>query len=133
MGNVEKVKQIYEAFGRGDIPAILYYLEDAVEWEYGVNSTKVPWLQPLNGRDEVPKFFEALDREIEFQKFEQKTILESGNVVVVLFDLEATVKSTGKRILEEDEVHIWHFNEKGKVNRFRHRADTFQQALAITS
>jgi ketosteroid isomerase-like protein len=101
MTNVGTVQQIYEAFGRGDVPAILEHLADDVEWEYGLTSTDVPWLQPQHGRTEVPN--------------------------------EASVRSTGRRIVEEDEVHIWHFDRAGKVTRFRHRADTHQHAAAYAA
>jgi len=129
MSNLKTVQAIYEAFGRGDVPTILGYLADNVEWEYGIVSTNVPWLQPRKGRDEVPKFFQSL-ADFEISKFEPKTFLESDNIVVVLIDLEGNVRSTKRTITEEDEVHIWHFDAKGKVARFRHRADTFQHWAA---
>lgn len=128
MRNADVVGRIYEAFGRGDVPAILDHLAEDVEWEYGVNSTSVPWLQPRRGRQEVPGFFEALGA-LEFHTFAPKTMLESEDVVVALVDLDATVKETGQRIVEEDEAHIWHFAD-GQVVRFRHRADTHQHQLA---
>src|SRR5687768_13367542 len=108
MQTAEVVQQMYEAFGRGDVPGILEHLAEDVEWEYGLVSTKVPWLQRLRGRADVPRFFEALQR-LEFNRFEPHTILASEDVVVVLVNLDATVKSTGKLIQEEDEVHIWWF------------------------
>jgi hypothetical protein len=40
------------------------------------------------------------------------------------------VRATGRRIVEEDEVHLWHFNAEGHVQRFRHRADTHQHQTA---
>jgi uncharacterized protein len=33
MSNIETVKGVYEAFGRGDIPAILEVIADDIEWE----------------------------------------------------------------------------------------------------
>lgn len=128
MENVAVVQQIYEAFGRGDVPAILDHLAEDVEWEYGVNSTSVPWLQPRRGRQGASEFFGYLGG-LEVHKFVPKTMLESDDVVVALIDFEATVKETGQRISEEDEAHIWHFAQ-GKVVRFRHRADTHQHQLA---
>ncbi len=130
MGNLETVQHIYAAFGRGDVPAILAHLADSVEWEYGLRSTDVPWLQPRQGRAEVPRFFASLS-DLEFHHFQPKTFLEQDDVVVVLVDLEATVKATGKRIVEEDEVHLWYFNEAGQVRKFRHRADTHQHWAAL--
>ena len=130
MAHVDTVKKIYQAFGQGDIATILEQLADDVEWEYGINSTDVPWLQPRKGRARVPEFFQALGG-MDIKDFQPKTFLEAGDIVVVLTNLDATVRTTGKRIVEEDEVHIWYFDSAGKVSRFRHRIDTHQQWLAV--
>jgi ketosteroid isomerase-like protein len=129
MRNSETVQAIHAAFGRGDIPSILSRLSEDVQWEYGVSSTDVPWLQPRSGRADVAKFFEALAA-VEFSRFQPKTVLENGPIAVSLVDVEATVKATGRRVVEEDEVHIWHFDEHGPVSRFRHRVDTHQHLVA---
>ena len=130
MSRIGIVQGIYEAFGRRDVPAILEQLADNVEWEYGVNSTNVPWLQPRDGRADVVGFFQSL-ADLDIHKFQPHTFLEAGDVVVVLLELEGTVRATGRRIVEEDEVHIWRFNAEGKVKRFRHRADTHQHWTAF--
>lgn len=129
MGKLETVQQIYAAFGRGDIATILRHMTDDVLWEYGITDTDVPWLQLRRGISEVPKFFESLD-EIELSKFQPKTFLESGDVVVVLIDVELIVKATGIKVVEEDETHIWHFNAQGQVVKFGHRLDTHRHWLA---
>jgi ketosteroid isomerase-like protein len=123
--NVDIVHGIYEAFGRGDIPAIINCLSADVEWEYGHVSTDVPWLQPLRGASQVPRFFESLGA-LEFHRFQPKAVLANGDLVVALCDVEATIKATGQRIVEEDEVHIWYFDSSHTVRRFRHRVDTHQ-------
>jgi ketosteroid isomerase-like protein len=33
MSNIETVKAVYDAFGRGDIAAIMEVISDHVEWE----------------------------------------------------------------------------------------------------
>jgi len=48
----------------------------------------------------------------------------------VLIELEFVVRATGLRVVEEDEVHIFHFDDSGKVRRFRHRLDTYRAWLA---
>ena len=130
MSNIQTVQSIYAAFGQGDIPTILGHLAESIEWEYGTLDAGVPWLQPRKGLAEVPKFFESLGA-LDFQKFQPKTLLESGNVVVALIDLVVVVKATGRPILEEDEVHIWHFDSQGRVTRFCHRLDTHKHWLAL--
>lgn len=129
MGNSDTVRKIYAAFGRGEISTILDCLAEDVEWEYGVVSTELPYLQPRRGRSEVRGFFDTLHH-LEFHRFEPKQILESGTVAVALIDLEVTVKATGRRIVEEDEAHVWHFDGQGKVRRFRHRVDTHLHVTA---
>jgi ketosteroid isomerase-like protein len=134
MSNLKTVQDIYQAFGRGDIPAILDKLWDNIEWEYPYRAAPnpVPWLQPRENKEGVAQFFESLAA-LEFHQFTPKAFLEEPGLVVVLLDFEATVKETGQRIVEMDEVHIWRFNEDGKVVRFRHCADTYQQAAACQS
>jgi len=130
VSNIETVQAVYAAFGQGDIPTILSYLGEDIEWEYGTLDAGVPWLKPRRGVAEVPKFFESLGA-LEFQKFQAKTLLESGNIVVALIDLAVVVKANGRSIVEEDEVHIWHFDDEGRVVRFCHRFDTHKHWLAI--
>lgn len=131
MSNLQAVQEIYAAFGRGDIPAILEKLADEVDWEYAyrVAPNPIPWLQPRENPSGVARFFEELGA-LEFHRFDPKAFLEAPGIVVALFDIEATVKETGKRIVETDEPHIWYFDEWGKVIRFRHCADTYQQMAA---
>lgn len=54
----ETVKAIYEAFGRGDVAAILDKLDDAVEWETSVPVSDVLWLKARRGKANVAGFFE---------------------------------------------------------------------------
>lgn len=130
MTNIETVQEIYAAFGRGDVPAILDHLAEDVEWDYAVGKVDVPWLRPRRGRAEVPGFFHALGA-LEFTRFEPKTFLEGGDVVVVLLDVGITVRETGQRLAEEDEVHIWRFDPRGRVTRFTHKLDTHAHRTAL--
>lgn len=132
MSNIQTVQSIYAAFGRGDIPAILGHLADDVAWEYDKEASGVPWLVPRRGRAEVTKFFESLAA-VDFQQFLPKTQIAGGNLVVALNDVAFTVKATGKRFVEEDEVHLWHFDDAGKVKRFCHKTDTLQSWRALQS
>jgi uncharacterized protein len=131
MEPVERLQQLYAAFGRGDVPTILAGLAEDVDWEYGGSRNPVPWLQPLKGRAQVVKFFETLARELDITQFEPKTFLSQGLLVVDLIDVAFTVRATGKHVVEPEAVHIWHFNEAGLVQKFRHRVDTWASAQAL--
>ncbi len=130
MSPTETVQQIYAAFGRGDIPFILAQLAEDVDWEHD-NVSPVPWLQPLKGRAQVPRFFDALMSNIEITEFVPTFFGAHGDTVVSLVNLKFTVRATGKPVVEPDEVHIWRFNAAGQVQRFRHRADTWQTVQAL--
>jgi uncharacterized protein len=130
MTPIQTVQSIYEAFGRGDIAAILAHLADDVAWEYDKADAGIPWLVPRCGRAEVAKFFEALGA-CDFQKFQPKTLLAGDGLVVALNDVDFTVRATGKAVSEVDEVHIWHFDAGGRVVRFCHKTDTLQHWRAL--
>ena len=129
MSNLRTVQEMYEAYGRGDLPAILSKLSESVEWEYGPTSTDVPWLQRRHGRDGAAAFF-ASHSEMQMHVFSPKAFLETEGIVVVLIDVDFTVKATGKRVTEEDEIHVWRFDAEGKIVRFRHGVDTHLHQLA---
>ena len=123
MSNVDKVKDIYEAFGRGDVPAIIHKLDDNVEWETQVHVDGVPWLQPRHGKAGVSGFFAAL-APLEITRFEPYEIFESGDKVFVLVNFEA--KNQGKSYSFPLNAHLWQFNSAGKVARYEHITDTAQ-------
>ena len=129
MSNLETVQSIYAAFGRGDIPFILSQMSDDVDWEYGLDSD-VPWLRKRRGPAGVGEFFNALAA-VEITRFEPHTLLDGDDVVVALIDIALTVKQTGASLTEEDEVHIWRFDEHGKVARFSHKPDTHAHWQAV--
>lgn len=130
MSNIPTVQAIYAAFGQGDVPTILGHLAEDVAWEYDKAESGIPWFAPRRGRAAVPGFFEALGA-VELRKFQPKTFMESGRVVVVLNDIELVVKATGRSVAEDDEVHLWHFDDAGKVARFCHKTDTLAQWRAL--
>ena len=130
MSNLETVQSIYAAFGRGDVPAILEVMSDDVVWEYGAADNGVPWLAPRRGKKGVGEFFQSLAA-MEITKFEVHDIVGDGPVVVALIGIDFTVKATGKKVSEGDEAHVWRFDDRGRVVRFRHAADTFAHARAL--
>ncbi len=128
MSNKETMAAMYDAFGRGDVEFILQRLADDVEWEYGPVSTDIPWLQRARGREGAARFFSGVVQDLHITRLEVNSILEDGSTVVVLCDVEGTMK--GRHLVEEDEVHIWYFDDDGRVKRFRHRVDTHQLWMA---
>lgn len=130
MSNSKTVQAIYAAFGRGDVPAILEHIGEDCLWEYQPTTTDVPYLQARRGRGGVAEFLQTLGTEVQVTKFEVTAVLESARIVVALLNVDGTIKKTGKSWREVDEAHVWHFDERGKVVKFRHCADTHAHYLA---
>lgn len=130
MHTIDTVKAIYAAFSRGDIPFILAQLADDIEWEYDAPESNVPWLQQRQGKAGAQFFFQDLANTMDIQFFQVTRVLGDAGMAAGLVDIEFTVKATGKQVRERDEVHLWFFNDAGKVSRFRHRIDTLTQSRA---
>ncbi|TXH69617.1 MAG: hypothetical protein E6Q83_09370 [Thiothrix sp.] len=132
MNPLATAQTIYAAFGRGDIPAIIEQLSPDIAWEYAyaANAIPVPWFQPQQGQAGALNFFKELADNLVITQFNVHHLLAGDQIVVAVFDLTATVKRSGKIITERDAVHIWRFDESGKVKAFRHCEDTYQQAMA---
>lgn len=129
MNNVETIHAIYADFGRGDIAGILSRLSEDIDWEYAYPDRGVPWLRPGRGRGHVGTFFQALGG-VRFEHFKVNAVIGEGRLVVGLVDVAFVVASTGKRVQERDEVHLWFFDERGQIARFRHAVDTVQHVEA---
>jgi ketosteroid isomerase-like protein len=129
MGNVESVQALYDAFGRGDTASILDQLADDVQWDQETPSYGIRIYEPGSGKDHVKRFFEAVADDIEFQKFQPMNFLTGGDQVAVTIDIEATVKPTGKSF-KALEIHLWTFDEDGKISRLAHVIDRHAVALA---
>ncbi len=127
--NIATVKSIYDAFGRGDVPAIIERMAPDVSWEEGAPAHPIPWLTPGEGRQAVVRFFETL-RQMQFHSFEVVAVMGEGDRVVGLVRLDATWTPSGRRFQETSEAHIWRFDDRGRIVGFRHAADTLTHFAA---
>jgi uncharacterized protein len=127
--NTKKVQDIYAAFGRGDIAAILNSLADEIEWHHPGPPDVLPWAKSRHSRAEVEQFFKVLGETHEFEAFEPREYVAQGDTVVVLGWSRARAKSTG-RIYEEHWAMVWTFRN-GKVVGYRAYDDTAAMVAAF--
>lgn len=128
------VGAIYEAFGRGDVPAILQRLAPDVAWDApeitdAAQDAGVPWLMPRRTPAEVGGFFAVLGEQLTFNDFQVLDLIASGDRVAAEIRLDVTSKASGERIVS-DEVHLRTFDEAGRVAAFRHYVDTAKHMAA---
>ncbi|MBI4625194.1 MAG: nuclear transport factor 2 family protein [Verrucomicrobia bacterium] len=131
---VETVQQLYAAFGRGDVPALLAALAEDVDWHLNVDpaapgAAAVPDFRRFRGRRGVGEFFAALARDLEFHSFEPRGFLTGGHEVAVRVSMELTVKRTGRRASFES-IHLFTFDPAGRVSCFVEYIDTLGLAAA---
>jgi ketosteroid isomerase-like protein len=126
MSNPAAVKAIYEAFNRGDIPYILDSLADNVEWEKWKDNyaqkAGLPYLRFQTGRQGVADFFAAVE-DLGITNIEILSMMEGAGQVAVEVYLESAK-------FNDEEIHLFTFNDEGKITRFRHYLDTAKQIAA---
>ncbi len=131
MSNAATVQAIYEAFGAGDVPTILGHVSDDVQWESWADNSAanagLVWMRGRQGKDGVLEFLGSV-ADWKFEQFDVVDLLESPTKVAA--EMEITyVLPDGTRV-QDQEVHLWSFDEAGRVTRFRHYLDTAKHTKA---
>lgn len=121
------VEQMYAAFGRQDIPAILGSLADDVDWQI-VGPMEIPHAGPHRGRDQVGGFFKKIAENTNIEKFEPREFVAEGDKVVAIGYYSGKAKPTG-RSYETEWTMVFTFRN-GKVTRFREYSDSATLAAA---
>jgi ketosteroid isomerase-like protein len=129
--NQAVIKDIYHAFGRGDIPAILDKIAPDCRWESWENNRAqregVPTLQQRTGPAGVAQFFAAVS-ELEIHDFEVLDILASERQVAVEVVIDFSTPAGGRS--RDEELHLWTLNDHQQVTRLRHYVDTAKHIAA---
>jgi ketosteroid isomerase-like protein len=109
--HIRTVQAIYEAFGRGDIDAILERLTDDVDWASEAESDIAPWHGVRRGKNQVPSFFEALATSIDVTEFTPLTFGSNETDVLVVVRFGFTVRENGNSG-SMDIHHWWRFRDE---------------------
>lgn len=123
MTNVEILKSTYEAFLRGDVPAVLGTMSPDIRWYQAESNPYNPSGEPWIGPEAVlNNLFMRLGAEWEGFNIHTKAFHDAGGTVVVEARYAGMYKSTGKR-LDAQVCHVWDFKD-GKITRFQQYVDT---------
>ena len=130
--NLATVSEIYAAFGRGDIPAILDKITPDCHWESWANNLAqeagVPTLQPRTGPAGVSDFFVVVGQ-LDFHAFQLLDLLGSERQVAAEVVIDYSTPSGAR--LRDEELHLWTLDEHQQVVRMRHYVDTAKHIAAL--
>ncbi len=125
--SVEFVKGVYEAFARGDVPAVLGAFTDDIEW---YEAEGMPYGGLHRGGEAVAQnVFGPISNDVEGFAVIPEEFIGSDGTVAAVVRYTGTGKATGKT-LDLPVVHVWDIRD-GKLTRFRQFIDTVKFAEVV--
>jgi ketosteroid isomerase-like protein len=123
MGNVQIVKDLYEAAANDDIDTVLAAFASDIEWREADGHPYQPDGKPWFGVDAVREnLFDNLDSEWDGFTVSPHEFYDAGDTVVVECRYGGVHNTTGKR-LDAQACHVWRLRD-GKVTGFQQYVDT---------
>lgn len=118
--NIDLVRDLYEAFGRGDIDTVLAGFDENIEWN---ESQGMPYGGQYHGPEAVAEnVFGPITSDFDDFSVEPEKVVADGDLVVVLLTYKGTAKETGKE-LRMPAAHTW-IVQDGKMAKFQQLADS---------
>jgi len=130
MDNVSLLKNLYDAFGRGDVPTVLGAMSPDIQWHSAEGNPYMPSGEAWVGPDAVlNNLFMKLGTDWDGFAVHPRTYYGAGDSVIVEARYSGTYKATGKSA-DVQVCHVWDVAH-GKVTRFQQYLDTakFQDVM----
>jgi ketosteroid isomerase-like protein len=127
--HVHIVRQVYDAFARGDVPAFVEALDPAINWQEAegfIYADGNPYIGPnaiLQG------IFGRIAGDWDGFAVHPQQILATPEGAVALGRYSGTYKATGRRI-DAQFAHVWRI-ANGKLAGFQQYTDTAQFSQAV--
>jgi ketosteroid isomerase-like protein len=114
------VRGVYEAFGRGDVAAVLGAMADDIEWH---EAEGMPYGGVYHGGEAVAQnVFGPITQDVVDFAVTAEEFIASGDAGAAVVRYTGTGKATGKQ-LNLPVVHVWDVRN-GKLAQFRQFIDT---------
>ena len=126
---IKTIEEIYQAFGRGDVAAILNAVTDDVDWAGETSSTGAPWYGVRHGKDGVAAFFTAFGLAMEVEEFTPVSLAANDTDVLTVVRFRARSRSTGKTLAMD--LHHYSKFRDGKIAYYRGTEDTAQTEAVL--
>lgn len=121
----DTIRGLYDAFGRGDIPAIIGTLDEEIDW---VSPGNLPHGGHFSGREDVGRFFESIGEHWETLAVDVEQLLSDGDRVVALVSTRGRLRGSGQET-GYTAAHAWTVHD-GRPMRF---AETVDAPLSLPS
>ena len=132
MDNVALSKNLYDAFGRGDIPAVLGAMSPDIRWHQAESNPYRPSGEAWVGPDAIlNNLFMKLGAEWDGFTVHPKLFHGAGDSVIVEGRYSGTYKPTGKGI-DAQFCHVWDLKD-GRLTRFQQYVDTAKLHAAMVT
>lgn len=122
------VQRFFDAFARGDLPALLDTLHPDIVLKAEGPGT-VPWYGTYRGLDGARTFLERLGTNVRTQAFTVATLIEQGDTSVAAGHLRHLVPLTD-RLFESDWALVCEIRD-GRIASYQFFEDTAAAALAF--
>ena len=122
MDNVRLLKNLYDAFGRGDVPTVLGAMSPDIKWHQAESNPYQPSGAAWTGPDAVLNLFMKLGSEWDGFSVHPKSFHGTGDSVIVEGRYSGMFKATGKS-MDTQMCHVWDVKD-GKITRFQQYVDT---------
>lgn len=126
--NIAMMRELYDAFGRGDVPAVLGAFDPQIEWN---EAEGMPYGGVYTGPEAVAEnVFGPVTGDVADFQVRAEEFFATGDEVVSLGRYTGRGAESGKE-LDVAFAHAWTIRD-GKIARFRQYVDTvaFNAALA---
>lgn len=127
--NADAIKSLYDAFARGDVPAVLGLFDPQIEWNEA-DGVRYADRHPYRGPMAVAMgVFGRLIADIDQFAAVPVSFIDGGDRVVVEGRYKGKVKATGA-VLDAQFAHVYTL-QGGRIVRFQQYTDTAQWAKAL--
>ena len=127
--NIKTIMGVYEAFGRGDVAAILDSATSDVDWAAEADPAVAPWHGVRHGQQAVAAFFAEFGSTMEVEEFTPVSIAANDTDVLSVVQFRARSRATGKTAAMNLH-HFFRFRD-GKIAYYRGTEDTAQTQAVL--
>lgn len=123
------VRQLYDAFARGDVPAVVGAFDPAIEWQEAEGYLYADGNPYVGASAILQGVFGRLAGEWDDFTVHPHEVLATRDGAVSLGRYTGVYKATGRRV-DAQFAHVWRV-KGGKISAFQQYTDTAQFANAI--